>query len=302
MSMIQTGSFPRLLIGDQLKMFGMEYAQLAPIHEKVYMKTSSDSYMETALQLDSFARAEVKQEGAAVTVSGISQGYGRMTLHKTYQKACSISMEAEQDGKLMKVADKIPALFARSLVYAKETVAAALFNNATSSSAPYVGADGVALLSASHPAKQGGTLSNLSSSDLTELALENACIAMDRWIDNAGELMSAKPKALLLPPEQKFAITRLVDSQLRSGTAENDLNAFTKLGVFPSVMTWSYITDTNSWFILTDQEGLVQYERMAPTNSYHLDENTKDHVYDILARFSFDHYDPRAVYGSLGSS
>lgn len=301
-SIITTGSHPRLLLGDISELFGAHYNQLDAKHGKVFRKKSSQRNYEEAAQLVGMGMAEKKDQGAPISLDSTKQGYSRRTYHEVWQKSAKITMEAVDDNRHLDQAAELSKHLARSLFHAKETNAAAIFNNATSTSAPYVGADGVALLSASHPLGGGaGTFSNLSTSDLSELALENAMIAIAGWVDNNNLLMNAKVKGLLIPPENRYTAHRILMSDLRSGTADNDANAIKDRNDVPEIMEWRFLTDSDSWFLLTDQDGLCFYERMAAKPSYEQEFLTKDHIYTMMERYSFDHYDPRAVYGSMGA-
>lgn len=300
-SVITTGSHPRLLLADISELFGAHYNQLTMVHDKVYRKKSSQRNFEEAVQLVGMGQAERKDEGSPISLEGTKQGYTRRTVHEVWQKSAKITMEAVEDNRHLNQATELPKHLAKSLFHAKESNAAALFNNATSTSAPYVGADGKALLSATHTLGGGGTFSNISTSDLSELALENAIIALGGFVDNSGLLMLTKVKSLLIPINNRFVAHRILRSDLRAGTAENDTNALKDLSEVPNIIEWRFLTDTDSWFLLTDQEGLVFYERKAAAPSYEQEFLTKDHIYTMMERYSFDHFDPRAVYGSMGA-
>jgi hypothetical protein len=298
---ITTGSHPRLLLGDISELFGAHYKQLDAMNPMVFKKKSSQRNYEEAVQLVGLDMAEKKGQGEPITLDATSQGYARRTYHEVWQKSAKITMEAVSDNRHLNQAAELSKHLARSLFHAKETNASAMFNNATSSSAPYVSADGQPLLSASHTLGGGGTYSNLSSSDLSELAIENAMITMAGWVDNNNLLINTKVKGLLVPPNNRYEAHRILRSDLRAGTAENDTNAVKDRNDIPQILEWRFLTDTDSWFLLTDQEGLCCYERMAAKPSYEQEYLTKDHIYTIMERYSFDHYDERAVFGSVGA-
>lgn len=299
---ITSASHPRLLVGDISHLFGMHYAQHKPIAEMVYKKKSSQRNFEEAVQLSNIGEMEEKAESAAIVLDSFSQGHARLTTHKVWTKAVKISMEAVDDNRHLNMSTEIPRIIARSKWHTVESQGSALFNNATSTSAPYLGADGKALLASDHGLVKGGSVSNLSSSDLSELAIENARIAIDDFRDNANLRMNAQIKCLLIPSNSQFLAERVVNSPARVGTADNDLNAIDKLGTIPKILKWNFLTDTNSWFLLTDQPGLCYYERMAAKPFYYQEDNTFDHVYGMKCRFSFDYFDWRSVYGSMGAS
>lgn len=298
---ITTGSHPRLLLGDISHLFGAHYKQLDAVHPMVYMKKSSERNYEEAVQLIGMGQAEKKHEGSPIEFDSTKQGYTRITVHDVWQKSAKITMEAVEDNRHLNQAAELSKHLARALFHAKETNAAALFNNATSTSAPYVSADEKAFLASDHPLGGGGSYSNLSSSDLSELALENAMIAIGGWVDNNGLLMNAKVKSMVIPKENRYVAHRILRSDLRSGTADNDANAIKDRNDIPEIIEWRFLTDTDSWYLLTDQEGLCFYERKAAQPSYEQEYLTKDHIYTMMERYSFDHYDERCVYGSVGA-
>ena len=300
-SIITTGSHPRLLLADISELFGAHYEQLEAKHGMIYRKKSSQRNYEEAVQLIGMGMAEKKDQGSPISLDATSQGYSRRTYHEVWQKSAKITMEAVDDNRHLNQAAELSKHLARSLFHAKETNAAALFNNATSTSAPYVGADGVALLANNHPLGGSGTYSNLSISDLSELALENAMIAIAGWVDNNNLLLDAKVKKIVIPANNRYVAHRILNSDLRSGTTDNDANAIKDRGDVPEIVEWRFITDTDSWFLMTDQDGLCFYDRMAAKPSYEQEFLTKDHIYTIMERYSFDHYDGRAIYGSMGA-
>lgn len=300
-SIVTTGSHPRLLLADISHLFGAHYKQLDAMHAMVYKRKSSERNFEEAVQLVGMGQAEKKDQGSPIQIDGTKQGYTRRTYHEVWQKSAKITMEAVKDNRHLNMAAEFSKHLARSLFHAKETNSAALFNNATSTSAPYVGADGKALLATDHPLAGGGSFSNTVTSDLSELALENANIAIAGWVDNNSLLINAKVKSLMIPPDNRYVAHRILKSEYRSGTADNDANALKDRNDIPSVMEWRFLTDADSWFLLTDQDGLCFYDRQGAESSYEQEYLTKDHIYTVMERYSFDHFDPRCVYGSLGA-
>ena len=298
---ITTGSKPRLLLPGITELFGMNYKQLNAIHPELYEKKASQRNYEEAVQLVGTGVAEEKGEGAAISVDSYKQGYTRLTQHKVWAKKMRITMEAFEDDLYLKQAQMISKSLAESLFHAKEINAAAIFNNATSTSAPYVGADGKALLASDHPTGSGGTFSNIVTSDLSELALEQAVINIYGFVGSNGLRMLAQPKCLLIPRNSIHIAHRILKSDLRSGTADNDVNALRDMGAIPKIIPWQFLTDSDSWFVLTNVPGLCYYERMGLTPHTHQDNDTLDQIYMMTERYSFDHYDPRVVYGSMGA-
>ena len=298
MGIINTGSFPRLLLPGITTLFGMEYSQLDGLHDKIFQKKSSQRAFEEAVQLVGMGMAEKLGEGEALQLDTTKQGYSRRTYHEVWSKAAMITQVAFDDNLYQDQAQVLSKQLAKALFHAKENNARLLFDNCTSTSAPYVGADGKALLATDHPTGSGATFSNLSTSDLSELALENARNAIRGWVGSDGLLINANIKGLLVPPQLRFEAHRILMSTQRSGTANNDTNAIRELGMIPQIMEWAFLTDTNNWYLLTDVDGLVMYERKAMEPRYYMENETMNHVYQMSERYSFDYFDPRAVYGA----
>lgn len=297
---ITTGSAPRLLLPGITTLFGLAYKELKGIHPLVYAKKNSDKNFEEAIAMAGVGMAELKGEGEAIGVDSYKQARARRTFHEVYGKKLRITKEAFEDNLYMSQASVMSKELAKAAFHAKETIAAARFNNATSTAVPYVGADAVALLSGSHPVDAGGTFSNIASADLSELALENAMIAIGAWVDDAGLLLNADVKRLLIPRQSRYIAHRILNSNLRSGTGENDANALKDRMDIPEITEWRFLTDSDCWFLLTDVEGFLHYQRKAPSFSNFEDDHTKDQFYDMYERYSFDNIDARAVYGSMG--
>jgi hypothetical protein len=298
---VTTGLIPRLLLPGITELYGMKYKQLPSVHDKVYKKMKSERNYEEAVQMVGLGMAEIKGQGEAIAIDRFKQSYARRTQHDTWTKAVKITMEAFEDNLYQNQASFLSGELAKALFHAKESRSAALFNNATSTSAPYLGADGKAFLASDHPTGSGGTFSNIATSDISELALENAVINIYGYVGSDGLRMLARPKCLLIPRQSAFEAERILKSTLRSGTSDNDANALFQRKDIPQVLEWQFLTDSDSWFVLTDVDGLMYYERMAAKPHYHQDDATMDHLYSIFERYSFDYTDPRAVYGSMGA-
>lgn len=298
---ITTGSHPRLLLPGISMLFGQFYNQLDAKHMEIFAKKMSKRNYEEAVQLVGVGQAEKKGEGEPIAIDSTKQGYARRTVHNVWHKAIKITMEAFEDNLYQDQSKILSKELAKALFHTKETNAAAILNNADSTSAPYVGADGKALLASDHPLGRGGSFSNLSTSDLSELALENAMIAIAGWVDNSNLLLNANVKSLVIPRQNRYTAHRILRSNLRAGTADNDANALKDMSDVPSIIEWRFLTDSDSWFLLTDQDGLCFYERKGQESRYFQEDTTLDNVYMMYERYSFDHYDPRAIYGSMGA-
>jgi phage major head subunit gpT-like protein len=216
----------------------------------------------------------------------------------------SITEEAVEDNLYDSLSSRYTKGLARAMAYTKQVKAAATLNNGFSSAFTY--GDGVALFSTAHPLVNGGTNSNRPSTaaDLNETSLENAVIQIAAWTDERGLLIAAKPKKLIVPPALMFVATRLLETELRVGTADNDINALKNNGSIPEGYCVNhYLTDTNAWFLTTDvPNGLKHFVRTPLSNSMDGDFDTGNVRYKARERYSFGVSDPLGIYGSPGSS
>jgi len=216
----------------------------------------------------------------------------------------SITEEAIEDNLYDSLSARYTKGLARAMAYTKQVKAAATLNNGFS--AAYVGGDGVALFSTAHPLVAGGTNSNRPSTaaDLNETSLENAVIQIAAWTDERGLLIAAKPKKLIVPPALQFVATRLLETNLRVGTTDNDINALKNNGSIPEGFTINnYLTDTNGWYLTTDvPNGLKHFVRSPLANSMDGDFDTGNVRYKARERYSFGWSDPLGMFGSPGSS
>lgn len=300
---VTTASTPRLLVPGITNLFGMNMKQHKSVFPEIYEKKSSTRNYEEAVLLQGLGVATVKDEGSPIELDSYQQGFARRTTHQAWGKALKVTKEQFDDNLYMSVAQVASKELAKSLFHAKEINAAAIFNNATSTSAPYVGADGKALLASDHPTGLGPTFSNLASTDLSELALEQAAIDILGWIGYDGLKVLVDPKnfKLLIPRQSIFNIHRILKSDMQVDSAENNTNALKDMGVIGKVIPWVFLTDTDSWYIITGERGLCHYDRNSPEVHHYMEDRTLDSVYQIYERYSFDHFDPHAVYGSMGA-
>lgn len=303
---ITQNTAPRMLLPSAIStIYGTEYeiAAKKAIHTKLYEMKTSDRAYEEALQLVGIGPASLKDEGGTIEMDSYQQGYDRLSYHQVWAKKMRITEEAFEDNKHISQAQTMGKMLAQSSLLAKEINGHALFNNPTSTSAPFVGADGVAFLSTAHVLSKGGTLANKPSvdADLSEAAIEAACQGIWNWTDDANNRIFLKPKALFLHQNQVFDAHRILKSSLRVATADNDANALMDMGMIPEIIPSVYLTDTDAWFILVDGPGLVMYSRYATEQFSYNDDQTRDLVFGIKDRYVFDYYDPRAVFGSVGA-
>lgn len=283
-------------------LYGLEYARYAEEHTEIYDADTSDRSFEEEVKLSGFGAAPVKSEGAAISYDTAQEAYTSRYVHETIAMGFAITEEAIEDNQYDQLASRYTKALARAMAYTKQTKAAALLNNAFTSG---LGGDGVYLCSTSHPLVNGGTNSNRPSTgaDLNETSLESAIIAIAGWTDERGLLIAAKPTKLIIPTALSFVAKRLLDTDGRVGTADNDINAMKKMGSIPGGYTVNHwLTDTNAWFLKTDvPNGLKHFKRVNMTTGMDGDFDTGNVRYKARERYSFGWSDPLGIYGSPGA-
>ena len=285
-------------------LFGLEYSTYQQEHKEIYETEKSERSFEEETKLSGFSAAPVKNEGSAIAYDNAQEAFTARYNHETIALGFSITEEAVEDNLYDSLSARYTKALARAMAYTKQVKAAATLNNAFSSS--YVGGDGVSLISTAHPLVSGGTNSNrpTTASDLNETSLENAVIQIAAWTDERGLLIAAQPKKLVIPPALQFTATRLLETNLRVGTADNDINALKNNGSIPQGYCINhFLTDTNAWFLMTDvPNGLKHFERAALANSMDGDFDTGNVRYKSRERYSFGWSDPLGIFGSPGST
>ena len=285
-------------------LFGLQYATYGEEHKEIYETEKSERSFEEETKLSGFSAAPVKNEGSAIAYDNAQEAFTARYNHETIALGFSITEEAVEDNLYDSLSARYTKGLARAMAYTKQVKAASVLNNGFS--AAYPGGDGVALFSTAHPLVSGGTNSNRPSTnaDLNETSLENAVIQIAAWTDERGLLIAAKPRKLVVPPNLQFVATRLLETNLRVGTADNDINALKNNGSIPEGYTINhYLTDTNAWFLCTDvPNGLKHFERMALTTGMDGDFDTGNVRYKARERYSFGFSDPLGVFGSPGST
>jgi len=284
-------------------LFGLEYARYGEEHKEIYETETSERSFEEETKLSGFSAAPVKNEGQAIAYDNAQEAWTARYNHETIALGFSLTEEAIEDNLYDSLSARYTKGLARAMAYTKQVKAAAVLNNGFNSL--YTGGDGVALFSASHPLVNGGTNSNTPSTaaDLNETSLEAAVIQIAAWTDERGLLIAARPKKLVVPPALQFVATRLLDTELRVGTNNNDINAIKNNGSIPEGYTINhFLTDTNGWFLTTDvPNGLKHFERIALQNSMDGDFDTGNVRYKSRERYSFGWSDPLGVFGSPGA-
>jgi len=284
-------------------LFGMEYATYGEQHKEIFETEASERSFEEETKLSGFSASPVKNEGSAIAYDNAQEAWTARYNHETIAQGFSITEEAMEDNLYDSLSNRYTKALARAMAYTKQVKAASILNNGFSAS--FAGGDGVALFSTSHPLVSGGVNSNTSSTnaDLNETSLEAAVIQIAGWTDERGLLIAAKPRKLVVPPQLQFVATRLLDTNLRVGTADNDINAIKNNGSIPEGYTVNnYLTDTNAWFLCTDvPNGLKHFERVPLATSMDGDFDTGNVRYKARERYSFGFSDPLGVFGSSGS-
>ena len=285
-------------------LFGLEYARYGEEHKEIYETETSERSFEEETKLSGFSAAPVKNEGSAIAYDNAQEAWTTRYNHETIALGFSITEEAIEDNLYDSLSARYTKALARAMAYTKQVKAAAVLNNGFSST--YAGGDGQALFSASHPLVSGGTNSNTPAVqvDLNETSLEAAVIQIAAWTDERSLLIAARPKKMIVPPALMFVADRLLETELRVGTNDNDINAIKNMGAVPEGYTVNhFLTDPNAWFLTTDvPNGMKHFVRTPLQNSMDGDFDTGNVRYKARERYSFGWSDPLGMWGSSGSS
>tara|TARA_R110001592_G_scaffold215339_2_gene468654 strand:+ start:716 stop:1624 length:909 start_codon:yes stop_codon:yes gene_type:complete len=284
-------------------LFGMEYARYDDEHTDIYESESSSRSFEEEVKLSGFDAAPVKDEGDAISYDAAQESFTARYNHETIAMGFAITEEAMEDNLYDSLSARYTKALARAMAHTKQVKAVVPLNNGFTTA--YSSGDGVALFSASHPLVSGGTNSNTQSTaaDLNETSLEAAVIQIGKWTDERGLMIAARPQSLVIPPDLQFVAARVMQSELRPGTADNDINAVRSMGVVPGgTIVNHYLTDTDAWFLLTDiPNGLKHFNRVSLETSMDGDFDTGNVRYKARERYSFGVSDPLGIWGSPGA-
>ena len=284
-------------------LFGLEYARYGEEHKEVYETETSERSFEEETKLSGFSAAPVKNEGSAIAYDNAQEAWTARYNHETIALGFSLTEEAIEDNLYDSLSGRYTKGLARAMAYTKQVKAAAVLNNGFTTG--YNGGDGVPLFSTAHPLVNGGTNSNTPSvaADLNETSLEAAVIQIAAWTDERGLLIAAKPKKLVVPPALQFVATRLLETELRVGTNDNDLNAIKNNGSIPDGYAINhFLTDTNAWYLTTDvPNGMKHFVRTPLSQSMDGDFDTGNVRYKSRERYSFGWSDPLGMFGSPGA-
>jgi hypothetical protein len=292
-------------------LFGLEYARYGEEHKEIYETEKSERSFEEETKLSGFGAAPVKQEGSAIAYDNAQEAFTARYTHETIALGFSITEEAVEDNLYDSLSARYTKALARGMAFTKQVKAASTLNNGFSGAFP--GGDGVSLFGnnsggtrVGHPLVGGGVNFNSPTVgvDLNETSIENATIQIAAWVDERGLLIAAKPVKLVIPPALMFVAKRLLDTELRVGTADNDINALKQMGTVSGGYTVNhFLTDSNAWFLTTDvPNGLKHFERSALSTSMDGDFDTGNVRYKARERYSFGWSDPLGIWGSSGSN
>jgi len=286
-------------------LFGMEYKRYQEQHKEVYETESSDRSFEEETKLSGFGTAPVKAEGASIAYDNAQEAWTARYTHETIAMGFSITEEAVEDNLYDSLSSRYTKALARAMAYTKQVKAADILNKGFTGAGNPTYGDGQVLFSTAHPLVGGGVNSNRPTvgADLNETSLEAAVIQIAAWTDERGLLIAAKPKKLIVPPSLQFVATRLLETEQRVGTADNDLNAIRTNGSIPggyAVMNW--LTDNNAWFLTTDvPNGLKHFVRSPIKTEMDGDFDTGNARFKSRERYSFGVSDPLGCWGSPGA-
>jgi phage major head subunit gpT-like protein len=294
--------FKELLPGLN-KLFGLEYARYPDEHVEIFTTETSDRSFEEEQKLSGFGAAPVKNEGAAIQYDTAQESFTARYVHETIALGFAITEEAIEDNLYDQLSARYTKALARAMAYTKQTKAAAVLNNGFNAS--YPGGDGVPLFSSSHPLVAGTVNANTPAvqTDLNETALENAVIQIAAWTDERGLLIAARPTKMIIPPALQFEATRILETEQRVSTADNDINALKNNGSIPQgyrINHW--LTDPDAWFLCTDvPNGLKMFQRAALKTGMDTDFDTGNARYKARERYSFGWSDPLGMWGTSGA-
>ena len=284
-------------------LFGMEYTRYENEHAEIYTEETSDRAFEEEVMLAGFGTAPTKQEGSAISFDDAQETFTARYTHETIALAFSITEEAIEDNLYDRLAARYTRALARSMANTKQIKAAAILNNAFSTSSPI--GDGAALCSTSHPSVSGNQRNILSvASDLNETSLEQSLIDIAGLTDERGLKIAVRGMKLVIPKELQFVAERVINSNLRSGTSDNDANAIKNMGMLPEgAVVNHYLTATDAFFILTDAPNGFKYFNRSPIKTaMEGDFDTGNMRFKARERYSFGVSDWRAVFATPGAA
>jgi hypothetical protein len=285
-------------------LFGLEYKRYENQHAEIYNVESSDRAFEEEVMLSGFGNAQVKGEGQGISFDDAQETFTARYTHETVALAFAITEEAIEDNLYDRLASRYTKALARSMANAKQVKAAAPLINGLPSTDAFDSGDGVSLFNTSHTTLGGSFANTLATqADLNETSLEQSLIDIGEMTDERGLLIAAKGVKMIVPPENQFNAERLMKSQGRTGTADNDINAVNSMGMIPQgYRVNNYLTDADSWYIITDvPNGMKMFVRSPLSTAMEGDFDTGNVRYKARERYSFGVSDPRGIFGVEGA-
>jgi len=285
-------------------LFGLEYKRYPEEHKEIFETENSERSFEEETKLSGFSAAPVKAEGAAIAYDNAQEAWTARYNHETIALGFSLTEEAMEDNLYDKLSARYTKALARAMAYTKQVKAANILNQGFSGGPTY--GDGKTLFATDHPLISGGVNSNRPTvgADLNETSLEAAVIQIAGWTDERGLLIAAKPRKLIVPPALMFVATRILETEQRVGTADNDINALKNNGSIPEGYTVNHwLTDPNAWFLITDvPNGLKHFVRVPLSTGMDTDFDTGNNRFKARERYSFGASDSLGVFGSPGAA
>jgi hypothetical protein len=285
-------------------LFGLEYKRYENQHAEIYTAENSDRAFEEEVMLSGFGNASVKAEGAGVSFDDAQETFTARYTHETVALAFAITEEAIEDNLYDRLAARYTKALARSMSNAKQVKAVEPLINGLPSTDTFDSGDGVSLFNASHPTINGTFKNTLSTqADLNETSLEQSMIDIGKMTDERGLRIAARGLKMIIPSELQFTAERLMKSQGRTGTADNDVNAIVSMGMVPQgYRVNNYLTDSDAFYILTDvPNGMKMFTRAPLTTAMEGDFDTGNVRYKARERYSFGVSDPRGIFGVEGA-
>ena len=284
-------------------LFGLEYNRYENQHAEIYTTESSDRAFEEEVMLSGFARAQVKPEGSGVAFDNAQETYTARYTHETVALAFSITEEAIEDNLYDQLSSRYTKALARSMANTKQVKAASILINGLPGGS-FQSGDGVTLFNTAHPTISGTVKNTLTTAaDLNETSLEQSLIDINAFTDERGLKVAARGIKMIIPSELQFTAERLMKTQGRTGTADNDINAIASMGMIPQgYRVNNYLTDTDAFYIITDvPNGMKMFTRAPLTTAMEGDFDTGNVRYKARERYSFGVSDFRGIFGVEGA-
>lgn len=303
MAIINTGAIAKALMPGVNAWFGLSYNEFPAEYSEVFKMERSDRNFEEDVNHYGLGLAVLKPEGENIHYDSMAQSFVKRYVMEAYALGFIVSREAIEDNQYMELAEKRSKALAFSMRQTKENIAANVLNRAFNSS--YTGADALELCSTAHLLAKGGTFRNelATSADLSEASLEQACIDIMDFKDDAGLRIAVMPRKLIVPKELCFEAERILKSSLQNDSANNAVNALKSKGVLPEGYSVNhYLSDTDAFFLLTNaQNGLKHFQRRDVAIEQDKDFDSENVKFKASERYNFGWTDPRGIFGSEGA-